>query len=691
MLKNAVHTALLVLLLAGCTTTSSQYVKEGQQYGVTKGTFHGRWWNYYERGTSYLSGGFYDEARADFAKALEGRSRDTWSARTYGMHFVEYFPNRELGVAAYHLGDLETAEKYLESSLAQIDTARGHDYLDLVKKARIARGELRDTDAPTVAASLEDGTLVASRTIPVRVEARDDLAVAHVLLNGRQLHQRGSAREVSFEDEVLLDEGEHTISLVAGDLAEKHSAQDVNVTVDLTGPSLGIFEPPLRLVTDHDTVRLRGAAVDANGVSSVRVGDRELAGSPGEGGEQVFEADLPLVDGENTFVVVAKDNAGNETFATVSVMKAQQARLVSFLAAVPERLLRPLQVMQVKFAEPARFFPELAKVRFAADTAEAVEPLSVHLEFPKENGEYRKNEIKVTGRVAATTRVESLRINEAEFPMVSAPVVNFTKRIPLERGPNVIQVVAEDDQGRQAQKELEVIGRQLELDSPESKMSLAVMGFGGTDAELCSNLRVGTENQLVRRQRFALVERQRLAEVLQEQQLSEALGDPDKALRLGNVVPANLMVIGEVIARGDELEVYARAVNTETSQIAASVDTHIADRNNAEQVDFGLDAIAYGLVQAFPRVQGEIRKVDKNQVIVDIGKQDGVREGMYLYVVQEEPPVVDDTTGEVLIEGDYTYVGRARITQVFDKASRAEPVKREEGANLEQGMPAVTM
>src|SRR5690606_15103117 len=108
--------------------------------------------------------------------------------------------------------------------------------------------------------------------------------VAHVLLNGRQLHQRGSAREVSFEDEVLLDEGEHTISLVAGDLAEKHSAQDVNVTVDLTGPSLGIFEPPLRLVTDHDTVRLRGAAVDANGVSSVRVGDRELAGSPGEGG-----------------------------------------------------------------------------------------------------------------------------------------------------------------------------------------------------------------------------------------------------------------------------------------------------------------------------------------------------------------------------------------------------------------------
>ena len=88
-----------LLLAGGCVSDPpSVREKDGQQYGVTDGVFRGRWWSYYERGTSYLAGGFHEEAAADFQQALKGRSRDTWRARTYGLHFVEYFPARELGV-----------------------------------------------------------------------------------------------------------------------------------------------------------------------------------------------------------------------------------------------------------------------------------------------------------------------------------------------------------------------------------------------------------------------------------------------------------------------------------------------------------------------------------------------------------------------------------------------------------------
>ena len=124
--KRRVLFAFAVLLVAGGCVSDPSAVREkdGRQYGVTDGVFRGRWWSYYERGTSYLAGGFHEEAAADFEQALKGRSRDTWRARTYGLHFVEYFPARELGVCYLRLGRLDEAERQLQEALAMVDTER---------------------------------------------------------------------------------------------------------------------------------------------------------------------------------------------------------------------------------------------------------------------------------------------------------------------------------------------------------------------------------------------------------------------------------------------------------------------------------------------------------------------------------------------------------------------------------------
>ncbi len=91
----------------------------GKQYGTVKGTFRDRWWNYYERGLSFAEGAFYIEAIDDFRKAASREIRDQRTARTYGMHFIDYFPHREMGIAHYLLGDLEAARKELALSLTQ--------------------------------------------------------------------------------------------------------------------------------------------------------------------------------------------------------------------------------------------------------------------------------------------------------------------------------------------------------------------------------------------------------------------------------------------------------------------------------------------------------------------------------------------------------------------------------------------
>jgi hypothetical protein len=86
--------SLLGLCLAGCAVESGKvYVKDGKEYGVTaRQTWRARWWDYYDHGTSYATGEYWDEALADFQAAIRQRHDDQRHARTYGMHRLDYFP-----------------------------------------------------------------------------------------------------------------------------------------------------------------------------------------------------------------------------------------------------------------------------------------------------------------------------------------------------------------------------------------------------------------------------------------------------------------------------------------------------------------------------------------------------------------------------------------------------------------------
>ena len=92
-------TLLVILSCSGFADRSfpSAYVKDGNEYGKVKGAFFGhQWWHYYERAISYADGEFYEEALADLEEAVSRREKDRRMARTCGMHFIDYFPHREL-------------------------------------------------------------------------------------------------------------------------------------------------------------------------------------------------------------------------------------------------------------------------------------------------------------------------------------------------------------------------------------------------------------------------------------------------------------------------------------------------------------------------------------------------------------------------------------------------------------------
>lgn len=686
----------LLAIMAGCAAPEKpEYVREGVQYGVTEGVFRGRWWSYYERGNSFLAGGFHEEAASDFQAALQGRDRDSWRARTYGLHFTTYFPNRELGIAYFYLGRLDEARTYLERSLAQVDTECARHYLDQITREQINQGIIVDEAPPRLEGSVAAGTLLADRLVPLEIATGDDVGVARVTVDGRPMYQRGSADALVFTDEMLVAEGVHEVELAAVDLADKETVRTIAFTVDLTGPALGILRPDNALITEADHITIEGVAADANGVADVSLGGQVIA--EGAGAERVpFEARAPLAPGANTFVVTARDTAGNGTHTAVEVYRGAptaSARLWQTARRNPAALRQanasaaPLLVTLSATEEPAT---------------------GIHLKSPEPGRPYRHNRtLRVAGDVVAPGGVAALSINgEPLAPLSGAPRESFNRRIPIDPdagGEETVRVpvsiLAQSQSGETLEQAFEVEVRPVLMDSRESKMPVAVLAFAGNevepgDAEL---LRVATEGALVNQGRFRMVDRANLQEVLTEQQLSAALGNPAEAITLGRLTPAHVFLVADVFRRGGQgLEIKARVISTETSDLVATLDSFVDDRGDRAKVEQGCAAIAEQLRALFPRLSGEVLAVrgsaPKAQLLLNWTPEDGVHEGAYLIVVEEDEPWIDEDTGEVLAPGEYVPVGRAKISGVRSSGATAETAESSaEDVQLEKGMPAVTM
>jgi len=681
-------------IITGCAAEQEARVGEdGKTYGTTEGTFRGRWWSYAERGSSYLSGKMYAEAKKDLLKALDGRSTDSWRARTYGLHFVEYFPNRELGVVEFHLGNLEAAEAALKDSLEAVDTERAHYYLDLVRRAQIAKGSISDTTEPELNTTLEPGRILASRELDFEVDTTDDVGVAELTVNGEEVYQRGASEaneKLAAKEEVILNEGTHKIEVAARDLSEKVVKKEVEVVVDLTGPTIGVFSPIEPTVTEHGTVVLEGATVDKHGVVSVAVDQGLVAESPGSK-KLPFDTELPLAAGENTFVVAARDVAGNETRSAIKVFQGDpdsaEAKLWLLKQKYPERMKLAsagLPVMNLTFGvdEPA--------------------PGEIRLKSPQADRPYRHNRtLRVSGEVVTQTKVTSLKINGEPFDeLTGAPKESFNRRLPIDATDDgntqvAVNIEATDENGKVYTQDFNVDVRPVELNTKESRMPVAVLAFAGSnvDTSVTDYLRLTTEAQVLGEGRFRVVDRTRLQDVLTEQQLAAALADPDEALTLGKLTNAYVFIVADVFTHDQAgLEIKARAIDAETSDLIATLDAFVDDKEDRAKVEAACRGLALQLAERYPRLSGEIRSVRGESVLVDWTKEDGVQEGAYFLFVQEQEPWVDEDTGEVLEPGEFVPVGRGKVLSFLSSGVKAQKVDSgEEGVTLEKGMPAITM
>ena len=88
------------------------------------------WFQFYQQGLEAMQEKNYSMAVEKFEAALQQAATDKQKVRTYGMHFISYYPNREMGIAQFYLGNISDARHYLQLSLSQAPTSRAREYLN---------------------------------------------------------------------------------------------------------------------------------------------------------------------------------------------------------------------------------------------------------------------------------------------------------------------------------------------------------------------------------------------------------------------------------------------------------------------------------------------------------------------------------------------------------------------------------
>ena len=77
------------------------------------------WYESFHKAEEALANEQWGDAVRHLNVALEAKPESSAQERTYGLRFVDYFPYLKLGIAYYHLGQLDAAEQAFETERRQ--------------------------------------------------------------------------------------------------------------------------------------------------------------------------------------------------------------------------------------------------------------------------------------------------------------------------------------------------------------------------------------------------------------------------------------------------------------------------------------------------------------------------------------------------------------------------------------------
>ena len=650
------NACLMLLLFAGCATVPGRgpdtLERDGQEYGAVEGTFRGRWWNYYERGRSFLDGGFVDEATADMNTALAFRAEDQRWARTYGLHFIpEYFPNRELGIALFQQGKLDEAAQRLETSLSQERSALAEHYLNQVRAAQVSEAG-GDTTPPVITAEVspQQGD-VPGFGGTVHVALSDNTYVATLSINDETWPLGVAKSQFNISAPLNLADNANAVMITAVDIAGNRAEITLDVPRDHDGPAISFDAPATPGLVS-------GMANDATGIREIRIGDSPVALETLPGGGVRFSAPVP----DASLRFSATDTLGNATEGALPLASPAQRT-----AAVLRQ-----RVQLAGDVEPAWIAQALAVAQAALQ-----EDAGIRFENLAEGQRYLMDEIVVSIEAHDPDGIAAIQLDGAPMDglVPNAQSLRVSRRIRLaDFGARRVVATLTDATGATSETAVTIEREATSIEEIGEHLRVALLGnlWEGAGPKL-ENETAFVAEELSRaifdRKRFDIVSRDALPRVLEEQELRTVLGSRDLAPALRQIVPADVLAVGKVRRTGDTMEIVLQAVSSETSNILAYADV-AGPVDNLDDLRALARDLALRFEQEFPRATGTVVNAPaSDRCFTTLAEADRVRPQLPCIVYRYGDPVVHPQTGAVL--GRPTeIIARGQLAEVQAQMSR---------------------
>ncbi|MFC1857794.1 CsgG/HfaB family protein [Thermodesulfobacteriota bacterium] len=683
----------VAVFCGGVAEPAQTYIKDGKVYGTVEGAFRHRWWNYYERGLSFAEGEFFKEAVADLSEAIRQRNKDQRMARTYGMHFIDYFPHRELGIVHYQMRNLDEAGKELEVSIDQFPTSKARFYLDRVRKDLIESLNMRK-EPPKLTLNLEEDEFW-TRDDPVVISgvAEDNLYISNISVHKFPIFLEGSQKKFHFEKNLDLFQGTHSIEVFVKNLPGLSTQREIIIHVDREGPLITVEDFDFVQEGPDTFVSISGYLYDDAGVVKLQINDQVL--SFNHVMETSFSEKFKV--GEGDIQLLAYDNLGNETSATLpasqsgSLSSRSKNPCKSYLSSTSNSEPRTPHPVPGTFPTAPRalrlapcallagldsdIFPS---IMLAAFSPKDQNPPHIKLKGWTDTQTVFLEKIYLQGAVSDESKIVSLSVNEIPIIRRQGKSIFFGYLSDLEEGENEFIISARDEAGNAATQKISVkreVPQALQLDQ---RLSLTVLPFEqkGMVSDASLSFQDNLLDALVDQNRFNMIERDRLDVVLQEQQLSRTkLIDKKTALKLGRLVAAQSVLTGSIIETRNGIEIIGRVIDTETSEILATEDVY-DEAKDLQALKVLSEGMAIKFHREFPLVVGLVVQQKGKAIFTDLGK-DKVKLQRRLIVYREEP-IKHPTTGKVL-GADNIIIGRAFVTQVMPDLSKAKLIDGKTG------------
>lgn len=668
------------------------------------------WWNYYTRAAERLRQGRAADAESDFARCLgllDGvkfpNARDMWRARTYGLHFVEgYFPNREYGICLYERQAYAQAVVYLERSLKQEPSGRAKHYLNQARRQQLSGQRV---PPPLLRLAPSEDAPLYTRDLSTRIAgtASGAARIRELVVGGRADFIELAEPEVGFSRDLPLHAGTNVIMIAASDLLGRR--------VTLRTVRIADWQPPrllIRRVTAHaGGWRIEGLCRDEYGVAGLSLNGHVLlpsAPDPVPRSETPFTLDAPTDGG----TLRVSDLAGNTlTVAVTAPLLHQTAgmdapeslnpsapHLAFCPTALPERafllgeptfLARAEHVLRTSSRRAVSERHEASFV-LAAATADRLRP-SLTISGLNAVTRVFTEDVYLDGTASDGGGLAAVAVN-GENLLAAGDLgtlrTYFARRLPLDPGTNHIEVAAIDRAGNRTVRAFAVIRDEPKHLDPKYRLSVGVPPLTPPESGPTGmRAKRVMEAELTRPPvRFRLLERDEGWEfVLREQGLSLSdLADPSAALRLGKMVPAEMLFMARIFPEAKGLTVQLKAVATENGEILFASDVYSPAEDRA--LDDAVAGLILKVQQAFPLVSGEVLRSQGTRVTLNIGRADGVTENSRFLVVRAP-------TAARLAEGRLALIGarpvEAEIERLQQNSSLARIVPSEADALVKEG------